>query len=364
MQGDRPKSAGIREIAETLSISIGTVDRALHARPGVSPKTLARVLKKAEELGYRPNVAARNLKLNRRLRIAVHLPKHIECFFDPLRAGIQAAAASSTSANIEIDYREYPRLNHGDIELLETALDARYDGIIITPGDPARTDAMLTRIARSGTAVVCVASDAPRSERIASISVDAYVSGAVAAELLARTIPAGGSVVAITGELTTLDHADKLRGFAATLATLAPHLSLLPTLESHERAKEAYRQTSALLTRRPSPVGMYISTANSVPVFAALREHRMLGKVRVVATDLFPALIPLLEKGNLLATLYQRPSTQAKVAFDTLMRYLVDGTNATPIVRLAPHIVLQSNLSLFMNRMSGMEKGDDGLGLP
>jgi DNA-binding LacI/PurR family transcriptional regulator len=28
--------AGIREIAEALSISITTVDRALHARPGVS----------------------------------------------------------------------------------------------------------------------------------------------------------------------------------------------------------------------------------------------------------------------------------------------------------------------------------------
>lgn len=138
----------------------------------------------------------------------------------------------------------------------------------------------------------------------------------------------------------------------------------MPTLESHERAKEAYRQTVALLTRRPAPVGMYISTANSVPVFDALRENRMLGKMRIVATDLFPALISLLEKGSLLATLYQRPATQAKVAFDTLMRYLVDGTNTTPVIRLAPHIVLQSNLSLFLNQMSGMEKLEHGVGAP
>ena len=60
------RSPGIKEIAAALKISIGTVDRALHGRPGVSPKTRAQVLKMAEKLNYRPNIAARSLKLNRR----------------------------------------------------------------------------------------------------------------------------------------------------------------------------------------------------------------------------------------------------------------------------------------------------------
>jgi LacI family transcriptional regulator len=72
--------AGIKEIAEALSISISTVDRALHTRHGVSPKTRAKVLKKAEKLNYRLNVAARNLKLNHNLRVAVHLPEQIHHF--------------------------------------------------------------------------------------------------------------------------------------------------------------------------------------------------------------------------------------------------------------------------------------------
>jgi LacI family transcriptional regulator len=92
---EKHSPAGIKEIAKLLGISIGTVDRALHGRPGISPKTRARVLKKAEELNYRPNVAARNLKLNRRLRIAVRLPRQITSFFDPLREGIRATAAGS-----------------------------------------------------------------------------------------------------------------------------------------------------------------------------------------------------------------------------------------------------------------------------
>ena len=83
--------------------------------------------------------------------------------------------------------------------------------------------------------MLCVASDAPGSDRIGFVSAHAYTSGALAAELLAHKLFRKAHVATITGELTTLDHAEKLRGFAATLAMLAPHLSLLPAVESHER---------------------------------------------------------------------------------------------------------------------------------
>jgi LacI family transcriptional regulator len=36
---NKPKTGGIKEIARTLGISIGTVDRVLHNRPGISLKT-------------------------------------------------------------------------------------------------------------------------------------------------------------------------------------------------------------------------------------------------------------------------------------------------------------------------------------
>ncbi|MBB5058096.1 LacI family transcriptional regulator [Granulicella aggregans] len=352
---DSIKLAGIREIAEALSISNGTVDRALHGRGGVSAKTAARVLKMAEELGYRPNLAARALKLNRRIRIGVQLPKQIASFFDPLRSAIRSAATASRGFQIALDFEEYPRLGHGDVELLTRVLgrpsDQRYDALIVTPGNPARVDALLTSIARSGTAIICVASDAPRSERLASVAVDAYTSGSIAAELLARTLP-NGSVATITGDLTTLDHADKLRGFAATLATLAPHLTLLTAVESHDRAEEAYRQTVALLKRRPRPVGLYLSTANSIPVLEAVREHRMAGKIQIVTTDLFNALLPYIESGDVLATLYQRPQTQAKIALETITSYLLEGTLLNPVTRLAPHIILRSNLPLFLDHVT------------
>jgi LacI family transcriptional regulator len=76
---------GIKDIARALGISTGTVDRALHAKPGVNEVTRARVLSMAESLGYRPNLAARYLKSRRQVRISVHLPREIALFWDSLR---------------------------------------------------------------------------------------------------------------------------------------------------------------------------------------------------------------------------------------------------------------------------------------
>lgn len=355
MSQDTPKPPGIKDIARFLGVSIGTVDRALHGRSDVNARTRERVLKMAEELGYRPNMAARSLKLNRRLRFAVYLPRQIASFFDPLRAGIRAAAATSIGVNVELNFRTFPRLDEGLLEMLEADAGQKFDGVIVTPGDPSQVEPALRRIAGKGTAIVCVASDAPRSERLAAVSMDSFISGAIAAELFSRTIQKAGSVATITGELTTIDHAEKLRGFAANLAIMAPHLSLLPAIESHERPREAYRQATALLSRKPRPLGLYISTANSMPVLRALEEHNLLGEVHVIATDLFSELVPLIESGKILATLYQRPFTQGKSAFEILTRYLVHGVKPATSMKIAPHIILRSNLPLFISYITEPE---------
>ena len=346
-----PKTAGIKDIAKALGISIGTVDRALHERTGVSLKTKAGVLQMAEQLGYKPNLAAQALKLNRRIEIAVVLPKQISHFFDPLRAGIRSAVDATVGMHVKVTFHEYPRMGQGDLELLEARLKDRCDGIIFTPGNPRKLEPVIRRLTAQGTAMLCVASDAPSSARIGLVSAHAYTSGALAAELLAIKLARKTHVATITGELTTLDHAEKLRGFAATLAMLAPHLNLLPAIESHERPKEAYRQTIALLHGETKPQGLYISTANSIPVLRALEEEDLLGKIQVVTTDLFQELVPLIETGKILATLYQRPFTQGKVAFESLITYLLEEKKTSPMIRLAPHIIFRSNLPLFTDRL-------------
>lgn len=349
-QGDgRPH--GIREIADALGVSIGTVDRALHDRKGVNPRTRDKVLKMAQKLNYTPNIAARNLKLNRHLKLGVYLPKQIASYFDTLRDGIRAAANAETAINIELHFHSYPRLGKEDIEVMQRTDWLHFDGLIMSPGLPSRMVEISNAAEQHSKPIVCVSTDAPRMHRLASITADSFVSGSIAAELLGSWIADPSEVAVFTGDLQVQDHADKLRGFAAMLATNAAHLTLLPAIESHESFDHAYKATRTILAKHPHLRGLYVNTANCLPVLRAVAESVRFGQIHTVTTDLFPEMIPYIESGQINASLYQRPFTQGKLAVEMLTAFLARGIHPQMNTRLAPHIVLRSNLPLFSERL-------------
>lgn len=61
----------IKDIAEHCRVSVGTVDRALNNRSGISEKTKNRILKAAEELNYHPNYMGQSLATGRTMTIGM-----------------------------------------------------------------------------------------------------------------------------------------------------------------------------------------------------------------------------------------------------------------------------------------------------
>ena len=119
----------------------------------------------------------------------------------------------------------------------------------------------------------------------------------------------------------------------------------------------------------PDITGVYVSTANSIPVLRAIEDVGLAGRATVITSDLFPALAPLIESGRVAATMYQRPAIQGQLAFRALDNFLVDRVRPRPVIRMAPHIVMKSNLKLFMDRLprrrtKGSDGGDPEVGEP
>jgi LacI family transcriptional regulator len=54
-------TVNMKGIARELGVSVVTVSKALRDHPDISKATRERVLLKAKELGYRPNLTARSL---------------------------------------------------------------------------------------------------------------------------------------------------------------------------------------------------------------------------------------------------------------------------------------------------------------
>lgn len=345
------KPPGVREIAQALGVSIGTVDRALHDRPGINAATRTQVLATAKAMGYRPNLAARFLSSGKRLRIAVNVPRELASFWDLVREGLREAARSFEANGVEVVDLSYRGHGDGEREALEAALNDRVDGIIMVPGFPERLLDLIRVAASREIPLVYVNTDAPGTERLTVIWADPLSNGAIVGELMGRFLQGHGRVMPVTGHLSTFEHASKLEGFRDAIETLFPGLEVVPVVEGHEDELETYEKCRERFAQDRSIAGVYVSTANSPPVVRALQDEGLAGRVTVIATDLYLALAPLIESGVVAATIDQRPWVQGQMAFQTLYRYLADGVVPPPVVSFSPHVVMRSNLKLLLKRL-------------
>ena len=345
------KPPGIREIAKSLGISIGTVDRALHDRPGINEQTRRRILQRAKALGYRPNLAARFLVSRKQLRIGVNLPLEIASFFDLVREGIQDAVRSVETSDVRVIQRSYPGPLDGEEKALAEALADDLHGLIVVPHQPVTLAPLLKKAAERGLPVVCVNTDAPEVEHLVTVCVDSLTTGSLAGELMGRFLAGKGRVMVVTGQLSTIDHAQKVAGFRRAVSEMWPDLRVDAVVEAHDQEREAYEKARQVLTSMPDMRGIYVSTVNSIPVLRAIEDVGLAGRATVITSDLFPALEPFIQSGRVAATMYQRPSMQGQLAFKALYTFLVDGVRPRPVIRMAPHIVMKANLKLFMDRL-------------
>ena len=123
----------MKDLAAACNVSIATVSKALNDQHDVSAKTKEMVRKKAKELGYFPNSAAKALKTNRSHNIGV-------LFVDEAQSGLThdffANVLDSFKRTIELsDYDltlvNCSKVHHGSMTYLERARYRGFDGVAI-----------------------------------------------------------------------------------------------------------------------------------------------------------------------------------------------------------------------------------------
>ncbi len=119
----------IHDISKALEIDSSTVSRALNDSPRVSKKTKAKILAKAEELGYQRNSLASNLRTKKTNTIGVVVPRISRNFFSTVIAGIEETAHEK-GYNVVI-CQSLESLER-EQKIAETLLSNRVDGLLIS----------------------------------------------------------------------------------------------------------------------------------------------------------------------------------------------------------------------------------------
>ncbi|MGB7756543.1 MAG: LacI family DNA-binding transcriptional regulator [Salinisphaera sp.] len=120
----------LRDVADQADVSVRTVSNVVNDFPHVAPATRERVQAAIAELGYRPNIAARQLRQGQRLLISLVLPEIDSPYFAEIAAQfVRAAEQRDWTMHIEQTDGELAR----ERAMLAGTHGPGADGIVFSP---------------------------------------------------------------------------------------------------------------------------------------------------------------------------------------------------------------------------------------
>ena len=145
------KQATIKNIASQLHLSASTVSRALNNHPDIHIKTKTLVKQVADELGYNPNIMARNLKSRTSNQIGVIVPEIRHDFFANAISGIEEVAYQKGYTIIIAQSNEQ---QEREILNLDSMYLHRVAGIIVSISQTTTSSEHFKRLLDKGTKMV------------------------------------------------------------------------------------------------------------------------------------------------------------------------------------------------------------------
>ena len=126
-RGARPT---MKDVAERAGVGLKTVSRVVNGEPGVLPSTAAQVQQAIDELGFRRNDSARQLRTGRTAGIGLVLEDVADPFYSLLNGAVEEVARAHGSLLFSASSEDDPRR---EAELALALCSRRVDGLIVVP---------------------------------------------------------------------------------------------------------------------------------------------------------------------------------------------------------------------------------------
>jgi LacI family transcriptional regulator len=267
---DTPEGSGgtrvtIAEVASRAGVSPTTVSHVLSGKRVVGAETRGIVMAAIEELGYRPNVVARNLRTRRSHMIAVMVPDITNPFYAVLTRGladaVDAAGYGTYVCNTD-------GVHERETKFLQDVMDRGVDGIVFASGETASR--VTFGPAESRTPIVCVGGQLDHPLCDAVLPDDVAGSQAVGEFLASRGYQ---RIAMIQGPLKY--GANRTTGFRAALQAAGRKLPTERLVRGGWTKRSGYDAMATLMSRRNRPDAVFC--ANDLMAIGAIDLAHELG---------------------------------------------------------------------------------------
>ncbi|TXN29477.1 LacI family DNA-binding transcriptional regulator [Lacisediminihabitans profunda] len=174
-------NVGIRDVAQSAGVSVGTVSNVLNHPDQVSSKTLARVQQTMQALGFVRNDLARQLRMGRGTAIGFVAVNIANPFFADLAHELEAAAEEVGHTVVLGSSDQNAAREQRYIDLFD---EQRVRGLLIVPQHGLTP--RLSRLRASGTPVVLFDGNID-SDEVCSVGLDGAAGGYIAVRHLVET---------------------------------------------------------------------------------------------------------------------------------------------------------------------------------
>jgi LacI family transcriptional regulator len=311
----------MRDVAALAGVSLKTVSRVVNREAGVSDELVSRVERAAEQLDYRPNLTASNLRRSdqRTATIGLLVEDVANEFFASIHRGVEEVARERGVAVIAASMDGEPARER---ELVMTFSSRRVDGLILAPTAPEQ--GYLTSELRNGWPIVGV-------DRSASgIDIDLVESDNQVATTagVRHLLDLGHRRIAFIGGESSLSTAqERYQGFVEAMASAGAALRTDWVFHDAHDLEDAYRVVQGLVATDDRPTALF-TAQNLITIGAvrALRERSLQHSIALLGFDDF-LMADLLEPS--ISVMAQDPRAIGRKAAELLFDRMVHPDKAT-----------------------------------
>jgi len=337
----------IKEIARLAGVSIGTVDRVLHARGQVSPETAKKIVAIIDKYQFTPDPIARRLKLKRAYRFCAIVPRRDQDsgYWEQNIQGIQAGALDAEPLGIETEIIEFDHYDPADFErVTKETLRKAPDGVIFPPFDPESARPFTKALDKRRIPYVFFDSNMQGAGPICTIQQDPFRGGYLAGQLLHFFLGKNttGSVAVFYAPLSY--HIGRRKDGFLHYASEKGIKATAEYLKNNDLKTLTNREIANYLCEQRNLQGVFVSYADIHYFAKASEARRKKGDFYLVGYDLVPINHKLLKEGRIDAIISQRPQEQGRLALLSLYRHIVLGYEIDSAIKMPLDIYVQANI--------------------
>ncbi len=344
-----PDRITVKEVARLAGVSIGTVDRVLHDRGGVSTETKSRIDAIVNSLGYEPNLIARHLSLNKTYTFRAVLPRQEQDsgYWGLCLAGIRRAERDLAPYGTKLLVDEFDRYDRPAYRaLLETVVSAPCDGLLIAPVLPEELLQVLAKL-NGKIPYAFFDGSVEGADPLAVVGQDSFAGGYLAGRML--SILAGcatGPFVALNAHAEDRHIKLRIQGFMAYLRENSGgerEAHEFPCLEL-ARGGSVGGFLENLFRDLPDIAGILVANSSGHLVGDWLQASGRKERCALVSWDMVPDNVRSLGDGGIDCLISQRPFEQGREGLERLFRAVVHDETATDGIEVPVEVYLKENL--------------------